>query len=84
MSVDVDDDAHDSDDGLYPGDIASVLVTEEQLRPIEVGLRYFLEAEGPRPHLLMAASTFATVPVLALFFLTQRTFIEGVSAGVKG
>jgi multiple sugar transport system permease protein len=53
-------------------------------RPIEVGLRYFAEAEAPRPQLLMAASTLAMLPIVALFFLAQRTFIEGVSAGVKG
>ncbi|MGV3724420.1 MAG: carbohydrate ABC transporter permease [Actinomycetota bacterium] len=62
-----------------------LLVTEtDAMRPIEVGLRYFVVAEGPRPHLLMAASTLAMLPILALFFLAQRTFIEGVSAGVKG
>jgi len=62
-----------------------LLVTQnDRLRPIEVGLLYFLEAEGPRPHLLMAASTLAMIPILVLFFLAQRTFIEGVSAGVKG
>jgi ABC-type glycerol-3-phosphate transport system permease component len=32
----------------------------------------------------MAASTLAMIPLLLLFFFTQRTFIEGVSAGVKG
>ena len=61
-----------------------LMVTKtEALRPIEVGLRMFLLEEGPRPHLLMAASTLAMVPILALFFAAQRTFIEGVSAGVK-
>ena len=62
-----------------------LLVTQrDEMRPIEVGLQYFLQSEGPRPHLLMAASTLAVIPVLLLFFLAQRTFIEGVSAGVKG
>jgi multiple sugar transport system permease protein len=62
-----------------------LLVTQnETVRPIEVGLQYFLLAEGPRYHLLMAASTLAMIPLLLLFFFTQRTFIEGVSAGVKG
>lgn len=62
-----------------------LLVTQrDEMRPIEVGLQYFLQSEGPRPHLLMAASTLAVIPVLVLFFLAQRTFIEGVSAGVKG
>ena len=62
-----------------------LLVTrDDTMRPIEVGLRYFLEAEGPQPELLMAASTLATLPLLLLFFFTQRTFVEGVSAGIKG
>lgn len=62
-----------------------LLVTQrDEMRPVEVGLQYFLQAEGPRPHLLMAASTLAIIPVLALFLLAQRTFIEGVAAGVKG
>jgi ABC-type glycerol-3-phosphate transport system permease component len=62
-----------------------LLVTQsEQIRPIEVGLQIFLQAEGPTPNLLMAASAIAMLPVLVLFFLAQRTFIEGVSAGVKG
>jgi multiple sugar transport system permease protein len=61
-----------------------LMVTKtEAMRPIEVGLRLFLVEEGPRPHLLMAASTLAMIPILALFFAAQRTFIEGVSAGVK-
>lgn len=62
-----------------------LLVTQrEAVRPIEVGLQYFLQAEGPRPHLLMAASTLAMLPILILFLAAQRTFVEGVSAGVKG
>lgn len=62
-----------------------LLVTQsDEMRPIEVGLQVFLQAEGQRPHLLMAMSTVAILPVLALFLLAQRTFIEGVTAGVKG
>jgi len=62
-----------------------LLVTDtESLRPIEVGLRFFLQSEAYRPHLLMAASTLVMLPILILFLLAQRTFIEGVSAGVKG
>lgn len=62
-----------------------LLVTQrEAVRPIEVGLQYFLQAEGPRPQLLMAASTLAMLPILILFLTAQRTFVEGVSAGVKG
>ena len=34
---------------------------------------------------LMAASTVATLPMVALFFLTQKTFIQGIAlTGTKG
>ena len=34
---------------------------------------------------LMAVSTIVTVPIVAIFFFTQRTFIEGISlTGLKG
>lgn len=62
-----------------------LLVTEDDaVRPIEVGLRYFLESEAFRPHLLMAASTLAVLPILLLFLAAQRTFVEGIAAGIKG
>jgi len=36
-------------------------------------------------HLLMAASFLATLPVLVVFFLAQRLFIQGiVFTGLKG
>ena len=35
--------------------------------------------------LLMAASTVMTLPIIILFFLAQRTFIQGVTlTGIKG
>ncbi len=43
-------------------------------------------AVGGTPwHLLMAASVLVILPVVALFFLAQRTFIEGITTtGIKG
>jgi multiple sugar transport system permease protein len=33
----------------------------------------------------MAAATVFTMPIIVLFFLTQRTFIQGISTtGMKG
>ena len=62
-----------------------LLVTKrEEIRPIEFGLQYFMQQEGPSPNLLMAASTLTMIPIVVLFFFTQRTFVEGVAAGVKG
>lgn len=34
---------------------------------------------------LMAASTLVALPPIVIFYLTQRTFVEGVSiTGIKG
>jgi multiple sugar transport system permease protein len=47
-----------------------------------VGLRFFqnlpLETTEPRDHLLMAAAATMTAPVLILFAVAQRYFIQGV------
>jgi ABC-type glycerol-3-phosphate transport system permease component len=54
---------------------------------LSLGLRYFqgLPTSGePLQHLLMAASITMTVPVLLLFFFTQRYFVQGiVTTGIK-
>ena len=39
----------------------------------------FNSAHGGEPGLLMAATTLVILPVIVLFFFTQRYFIEGVS-----
>jgi multiple sugar transport system permease protein len=52
---------------------------------VAVGLQQFRGAYGTSWHLLMAASTAMTLPVVAIFFLGQRYFIEGaVITGLKG
>ena len=47
-----------------------------------VGLRFFqnipLETTDPRDHLLMAAASVMTIPVITLFAVAQRYFIQGV------
>ncbi len=47
-----------------------------------VGLRFFqnlpMETTNPRDHLLMAAAAVMTLPVLLLFAVAQRYFIQGV------
>lgn len=63
-----------------------ILVTgKADLRPIQVGLSFFLAQEGSDYHLLMAAATMTILPIAILYFFGQRYFIEGISAsGVKG
>jgi multiple sugar transport system permease protein len=53
---------------------------------LALGLQNFQSKAGGTPwHLLMAASTLVILPVLLLFFLAQRTFIEGIATtGSKG
>lgn len=52
---------------------------------LALGLRAYVAEWGPQWHLLMAASLVTILPVLVLFFLGQRYFIQGiVFSGVKG
>ena len=55
---------------------------------LPLGLQFFqasIGTEAPRWHLMMAMSLLMVVPVLILFFLAQRQFIEGIQlGGVKG
>jgi multiple sugar transport system permease protein len=53
--------------------------------PLAYGLERFVSAYGDQTHLLLAASVMFTVPMILLFFLAQRTFIQGISTtGLKG
>lgn len=52
---------------------------------LSLGLATFNSQYGSFPGQLMAVTTIMTLPILALFFLTQRTFIEGMTtSGIKG
>jgi len=61
-----------------------IVTNTPEMRPIMVGLLSFSSEWGTQPRLLMAAATFSVVPVLALFFVLQRYFIQGIArAGMK-
>lgn len=52
---------------------------------LSVGLRLYFSQYGAEWGLLMAAATMFTLPMVLVFFVAQRTFIEGISfTGVKG
>lgn len=53
---------------------------------LSLGLQFFQsQSGGTEWHLLMAASTLMLLPILVLFFFTQKTFIQGiVTTGLKG
>jgi len=62
-----------------------IYLTDQKDFTLALGLQFFQSQQGGTQwHYLMAASALVLVPVLLLFFFTQRTFIEGVSmSGLK-
>jgi ABC-type glycerol-3-phosphate transport system permease component len=64
-----------------------LLVTrDDNMRVIGVGLEQFMVGEGGNgEQLLMALATLVVLPVLVLYFLTQRHFAEAIiTSSVKG
>ncbi|MDE0672960.1 MAG: carbohydrate ABC transporter permease [Caldilineaceae bacterium] len=62
-----------------------LVTTTETWRPIMVGLYRFAEEAGPLMHLMMAGSMITIVPILILYFLTQKQYTEGIAlTGLKG
>ncbi len=54
-------------------------------RPIAVGLTNFLDEEQQRVHLQMAGAVITMLPVLLIYFFTQKQFTEGIAlSGLKG
>ena len=62
-----------------------IFLTDREHFTLALGLQLYQSKAGNTPwNLLMAASTLVVAPVLGLFLLTQRTFVEGsASAGIK-
>jgi len=54
-------------------------------RPIAVGLYSFIDEAGQMFNLMMAGAFIAIIPVLILYFFTQRQFTESIArSGLKG
>ncbi len=63
-----------------------LLVTNSDTwRPIAVGLLAFISEEGSKVHLVMAGSFITIIPILVLYFFTQKQFTESIArSGLKG
>lgn len=63
-----------------------IYLSDKEMYTISIGLMGLRQVYGGTNWaLLMAGSTMAVLPIVILFFFTQRTFIEGISlTGVKG
>ncbi len=61
------------------------LGTNEDLWTLTIAMSEFTQRHGTEWNLTMAASVLFILPVIILFFLAQRVFVEGVTlTGVKG
>jgi ABC-type glycerol-3-phosphate transport system permease component len=62
-----------------------LVTTTEEWRPISYGLLSFLDEAGSFFHLQMAGSVITILPILLVYFFTQRQFTEGIAtSGLKG
>ena len=62
-----------------------LVTTKSTWRPLSVGLWTFVSEAGPETQLLMAGAVITIIPVLILYFLTQKQFTEGIAtSGLKG
>ena len=63
-----------------------LVVQTDTWRPVAYGLTKFVSSDAPGDfHLQMAASVIMIVPIVVLYFFTQKQFTEGIaSSGLKG
>ena len=62
-----------------------IFLQDNSMYTLSLALQDFQSRYTPEPHLLMAASTLMVIPVIIIFFFTQRTFIQGITlTGLKG
>jgi len=62
-----------------------LVTTTADWRPLMVGLWTFVSEAGPETNLLMAGAVITIIPILILYFLTQKQFTEGIATtGLKG
>ncbi len=62
-----------------------IVTNDNRWRPIAVGLYRFSDEAGTQTHLLMAGALITILPILILYFITQKSFTEGIATtGLKG
>jgi multiple sugar transport system permease protein len=61
-----------------------IYLSSPEKMTLAYALQLYQQQHGSEPGLLMAASTLVVLPIIVLFFFTQRYFIEGVSLSGLG
>ncbi len=62
-----------------------IVTNSDQMRTLQIGLRYFVGGEGGAQWgVYMAAAVLVCLPVIAVYFLVQKTFVESMATtGLK-
>jgi len=61
-----------------------IIVTKDSLRTLPLGISLFMSSFGTAWDQLMAVAALGTLPMILLFFLLQRSFIQGIAvSGLK-
>jgi multiple sugar transport system permease protein len=64
---------------------ALIFLNDREMFTMPIKINTIFNDPTPRPHVVMAASTIMTIPVVILFLALERYLAEGLSAGgVKG
>ena len=62
-----------------------IYFNSERLKTIQLGLRMFIAQYSVDYNLIMAGSVVSLIPVIIIFILLQRFFVEGIATtGIKG
>jgi multiple sugar transport system permease protein len=65
--------------------LALIFITSPDLQTVPVALQYLITGDVFRWGLIMAGSVLAALPVMVLYYLSQRFVVQGLAAGaVKG
>jgi multiple sugar transport system permease protein len=62
-----------------------VYLTSEKVKTIQLGMQKFITQYGSEYGLIMAAAVCALIPVIILYILLQKLFVQGIATtGLKG
>jgi multiple sugar transport system permease protein len=62
-----------------------VFLSDNKLYTLSLGIQQIMSVNDPRWQLLMAVGVSMTLPVLIIFFVLQKYFIQGIAfSGIKG
>src|SRR5699024_8527282 len=60
---------------------ANTFINSETLKTLPIGLKSFMGQYSTDWNVLMAASIMTTLPVVIIFILLQKHFIQGMTSG---